>query len=86
MMETRLLILPLLIVCCLSYRLVQQHGISRATSATFRSAATDSNNLNSKKIMNKYSRTITEPPSQGASQAMLYATGLTSETITSPQV
>jgi len=36
--------------------------------------------------LNKYSRTITEPPSQGASQAMLYATGLTPDTITNPQV
>lgn len=37
-------------------------------------------------IMNRYSRTITEPASQGASQAMLYATGLTPETIQDPQV
>ena len=37
-------------------------------------------------VLNKYSRTITEPPSQGASQAMLYATGLTSKTITLPQI
>lgn len=37
-------------------------------------------------ILNKYSRTITEPPSQGASQAMLYATGLTPETIGCAQV
>eukprot|EP00600_Ochromonadales_sp_CCMP1393_P002827 CAMPEP_0174987046 /NCGR_PEP_ID=MMETSP0004_2-20121128/19313_1 /TAXON_ID=420556 /ORGANISM="Ochromonas sp., Strain CCMP1393" /LENGTH=608 /DNA_ID=CAMNT_0016240029 /DNA_START=51 /DNA_END=1878 /DNA_ORIENTATION=+ len=37
-------------------------------------------------VMNKFSRTITEPPSQGASQAMLYATGLTPEKISSAQV
>jgi dihydroxy-acid dehydratase len=37
-------------------------------------------------VLNKYSSTITEPPSQGASQAMLYATGLTPETIKNPQV
>ena len=37
-------------------------------------------------IMNRYSRIITEPPSQGASQAMLYATGLTPESIQLPQV
>lgn len=42
--------------------------------------------LQSLQNLNKYSRTITEPPSQGASQAMLYATGLTSKTITLPQV
>lgn len=41
----------------------------------------------SKQILNKYSRTITEPPSQGASQAMLYGTGaVTPETINNPQV
>jgi hypothetical protein len=39
-----------------------------------------------KLVLNKYSRIITEPPSQGASQAMLYATGLTPETIALPQV
>jgi dihydroxy-acid dehydratase len=37
-------------------------------------------------VLNKYSRTITEPPSQGASQAMLYATGVTPETIVLPQI
>ena len=36
--------------------------------------------------LNKYSSRVTEPKSQGASQAMLYATGLTEETITRPQV
>ena len=37
-------------------------------------------------ILNKYSRIITEPPKQGASQAMLYATGLDPDTIKLPQV
>ena len=37
-------------------------------------------------ILNKFSRTITEPPKQGASQAMLYATGLNPDTIKLPQV
>jgi dihydroxy-acid dehydratase len=41
---------------------------------------------NDKPVMNKYSKTITQPPSQGASQAMLYATGLTTESIQSAQV
>ncbi|KAM3586837.1 dihydroxy-acid dehydratase ilv3 [Umbelopsis sp. WA50703] len=36
--------------------------------------------------LNKYSRNITEPKSQGASQAMLYATGLTDEDLRKPQV
>jgi dihydroxy-acid dehydratase len=36
--------------------------------------------------MNKYSSRITQPKSQGASQAMLYATGLTDEDLGKPQV
>lgn len=36
--------------------------------------------------LNKYSRHITQPKSQGASQAMLYATGMTSEDMNKPQV
>lgn len=38
------------------------------------------------KKLNKYSSRITEPKSQGASQAMLYATGLDEKTIQAPQV
>src|ERR1700761_8092023 len=37
-------------------------------------------------ILNRYSRTITEPKSQGASQAMLYATGLREDDMKKPQV
>ncbi len=36
--------------------------------------------------LNKYSSRITEPKSQGASQAMLYGTGMTEEDMTKPQV
>jgi dihydroxy-acid dehydratase len=36
--------------------------------------------------LNKYSSRITQPPSQGASQAMLYGTGLTEEDLQKPQV
>jgi len=36
--------------------------------------------------LNKYSSRITQPKSQGASQAMLYATGLTEEDMSKPQV
>lgn len=36
--------------------------------------------------LNRYSRVITEPKSQGASQAMLYATGLREEDMQKPQV
>src|ERR1700760_3876180 len=36
--------------------------------------------------INRYSRIITEPKSQGASQAMLYATGLREEDMSKPQI
>lgn len=36
--------------------------------------------------LNKYSSKITQPKSQGASQAMLYATGLSEEDMNKPQV
>lgn len=36
--------------------------------------------------LNKWSRKITQPKSQGASQAMLYATGLTPEQMNLPQI
>jgi dihydroxy-acid dehydratase len=36
--------------------------------------------------LNRYSRRVTEPKSQGASQAMLYGTGLTAEDMSRPQV
>jgi len=39
-----------------------------------------------KVVMNKYSRILTQPKSQGASQAMLYATGLKEEDMSKPQV
>mmetsp|Transcript_32887 Transcript_32887/g.39902 ORF Transcript_32887/g.39902 Transcript_32887/m.39902 type:complete len:736 (-) Transcript_32887:511-2718(-) len=46
-----------------------------------------SNNLPpNRKIPNKISSTLTAPKSQGASQAMLYATGLTPEDMVKPQV
>ena len=36
--------------------------------------------------LNKYSRHITQPKSQGASQAMLYGTGMTEADMDKPQV
>jgi dihydroxy-acid dehydratase len=39
-----------------------------------------------KSELNKYSARITQPKSQGASQAMLYGTGLTEEDLSKPQV
>ena len=58
----------------LSYKLTKQR-----TSSKFKLCMSDP-------VLNKYSRIITEPPSQGASQAMLYATGLNPKTITNPQI
>lgn len=37
-------------------------------------------------VMNRFSRTLTQKKSQGASQAMLYATGLTTEDMNKAQV
>src|SRR4051794_13301656 len=37
-------------------------------------------------ILNRYSSRITQPPAQGASQAMLYATGLTEADMSKPEV
>ena len=37
-------------------------------------------------LLNKYSSRITQPASQGASQAMLYAIGLSEEDMNKPQV
>ena len=36
--------------------------------------------------LNKYSSKITQPKSQGASQAMLYGTGLTESDMNKPQI
>ena len=36
--------------------------------------------------LNRYSRRITQEKSQGASQAMLYGTGMTDEDMSKPQV
>jgi len=37
-------------------------------------------------VLNKWSRILTQPKSQGASQAMLYATGLTEDDMNKPQI
>lgn len=42
--------------------------------------------LEDKNMLNKYSSRITQPASQGASQAMLYAIGLSEEDLKKPQV
>jgi dihydroxy-acid dehydratase len=38
------------------------------------------------KLLNKYSTQITQPKTQGASQAMLYATGMTEQDMAKPQI
>jgi dihydroxy-acid dehydratase len=56
------------------------------------SSTTPTNHANQPQIppmtepLNRYSRQITEPRSQGASQAMLYATGLTEADMAKPQI
>lgn len=60
----------------------QIHGLLFKTGQNWKSVIS----MNAEPVLNKYSRIITEPPSQGASQAMLYATGLTPKTMSSPQV
>ena len=40
----------------------------------------------SQPVLNKFSSRITQPRSQGASQAMLYATGMTEEDMNKAQV
>ena len=37
-------------------------------------------------MLNRYSSHITQPKSQGASQAMLYGTGMTADDVNKPQV
>jgi len=56
------------------------HGVRNGMSMQAAAAGGD------KVVLNKYSRRITEPASQGASQAMLYATGLDEKTINNAQV
>lgn len=45
-----------------------------------------STNVEVPKGLNKFSGKVTQPKSQGASQAMLYATGLTESDMDKPQV
>ncbi|KAL2064235.1 hypothetical protein VTL71DRAFT_4729 [Oculimacula yallundae] len=59
---------------------------SRRTSQYIRSISTTSSLRNDEPKLNKVSAAITQPKSQGASQAMLYATGLTDERRSKAQV
>lgn len=71
------------------------HGLSKQRFKTSAIAApekeaeiysTPSGNGNVPKGLNKYSGKVTQPKSQGASQAMLYATGLSESDMDKPQV
>ena len=46
----------------------------------------ESDNRNSMKELNKYSKTVTQDPTQPAAQAMLYAIGLTTEDFFKPMI
>ncbi|XMA20265.1 hypothetical protein WAI453_013056 [Rhynchosporium graminicola] len=59
---------------------------SRRTSRYIRSISTTTSLRNDELKLNKVSAAITQPKSQGASQAMLYATGLTDERRNKAQV
>ncbi|CAG8510624.1 12329_t:CDS:10 [Cetraspora pellucida] len=59
---------------------VQIHKIARSATAHLRHGSSISNELN------KYSKHITQPKSQGASQAVLYGTGLGPEDMNKAQV
>ena len=81
----RLLLLLLLINNIYSFGINHlKHNFKTISESNYRLFANDGND--SKEPLNKYSRTITEPAKQGASQAMLYATGLDENTITLPQI
>ncbi|GBG31253.1 Dihydroxy-acid dehydratase, chloroplastic [Hondaea fermentalgiana] len=56
--------------------------VARATGVRALSSGADGES----KSLNKYSRVITEPKSQGASQAMLFATGMNESDMSKPQV
>lgn len=60
----------------------EQHRRNRVRALN----AMDGEGDNSVVELNKYSKTITQPKSQGASQAMLYATGLSEEDMNKGQV
>ena len=62
----------------------KQRAVVRASAAPETSGADTSNA--STEGLNKFSSRITQPKSQGASQAMLYATGLTESDMNKPQV
>ena len=61
-------------------------GVAAAPSTMASRRAFSAATGGSSSVLNKYSRTITEPASQGASQAMLYAAGLSTADMKKPQI
>lgn len=83
-MMRRSLLMQVYLLACLAAARAYLQGQQLRTATRLTTALRVSNK--EPNVLNKYSRTITEPPSQGASQAMLYGTGLTEKTILLPQV
>ncbi|TGO45728.1 hypothetical protein BCON_0370g00070 [Botryotinia convoluta] len=65
----------------LTSRRASQYVRSLSSTSSLRTSSNDS-----EPQLNRVSSTITQPKSQGASQAMLYATGMTEETLNKAQV
>ncbi|KAF7944252.1 hypothetical protein EAE96_010654 [Botrytis aclada] len=65
----------------LTSRRASQYARSLSSTSSLRTSSNDS-----EPQLNKVSSTITQPKSQGASQAMLYATGMTEERLNKAQV
>lgn len=59
---------------------------ARHSARSFTAGRITCNATNTEKKLNRYSMVITQPKDQGASQAMLYATGFTEEDMNKPQV
>ncbi|KAJ0398870.1 hypothetical protein ATCC90586_009801 [Pythium insidiosum] len=57
-----------------------RRALARALSSRSGGGADDD------RVLNRYSSRVTQPKAQGASQAMLYATGLTEEDMSKPQI
>lgn len=75
--------LTLMLVFFCNIILLQSYSLKTIRARTIMTINKDSSSNN---IINKYSSMITQKPSQGASQAMLYATGLTPKSMSFAQV
>ncbi|TFJ86076.1 hypothetical protein NSK_002896 [Nannochloropsis salina CCMP1776] len=77
-------------ICCTQAWILPQHRLATSSQLvlqrTSRQLMMAAGADGGEHVLNKFSRTITQPKSQGASQAMLYATGLEPEDMVKPQV